>query len=103
MLKKEIKNYESIKKWFDRKLAPWVLDVETTVFYDGEDPGFVGVITTIDEDLWEIGFTTSSGDTYIIADSVDCEGMSIKNIKDDIIQRVEVMKIINWSGKSEKV
>lgn len=103
MLKKEIKRYESLEKWFNKKLAPWVFDVETSVLYDGEDPGFIGVITTIDDDLWEIGFTTSSGDTYIIADAFDCEDMSIKDIKDDIIQRVEVMKIINWSGKNEKI
>ncbi len=96
LTKKEIAAYESISKWLKTKLYPYVLDKETTVTYDGEDPGFVDMEFNLDIQTWDIALVTSCGDKYGIASSFDCCDMTITDVKNDIKERIEVMKLIEW-------
>jgi len=96
LTKKDIAKFESISQWVKTKLYPYVIDDETTVTYDGEDPGFVNMEFNNDGTYWDIVLVTSNGDKYGIADSTDCEDMSITDIKNDLKERIEVMKLINW-------
>ena len=99
MNKKELKKFESLQKWINQRLAQYVIDPETTVTWDGEDPGFINVGYDLSDDDWFIELHTSSGDIYCIADSIDCEDMTVTEIKEDLMDRIEVMKVINWSEK----
>ncbi len=96
LTKKDIAKFESISQWVKTKLYPYVIDDETTVTYDGEDPGFVNMEFNNDGKYWDIVLVTSNGDKYAIADSSDCEDMTITDIKNDLKERIEVMKLIDW-------
>lgn len=96
LTKKDVAKFESVSKWLKAKLYPFVVDTETKVMYDGEDPGFIDMEFEITDESWDICLITAGNDKYGIASSYDCEDMTITDIKTDIRARIEVMKLIDW-------
>ena len=97
MNKKEQQKFQSLQKWLDKKLAHFVKDNTCEILWDGEDPGFVSLGYESDDEGWDICLHTLSGNTYSIASGYDCEGMTITEIKDDLKQRIEVRRVVEWT------